>query len=101
MDRVSVGARYSAPVQAGPGVHPASYTMGTESFPGVKRPGRGADHPPPSKRRGRERVELYLYLPSGPSWPAIGRTLPYCVFPEVVTPVWTVRPLVQLVVGDV
>jgi hypothetical protein len=28
--------------------HPASYTMGTGSFPGVKRPGRGADHPPPS-----------------------------------------------------
>jgi hypothetical protein len=25
---------------------PASYTMGTESFPGVKRPGRGDDHPP-------------------------------------------------------
>jgi hypothetical protein len=23
-------------------------TMGTGSFPGVKRPGRGADHPPPS-----------------------------------------------------
>jgi hypothetical protein len=31
----------------GPGVHPASYTMGTGSLPGVKRPGRGADHPPP------------------------------------------------------
>ena len=28
--------------------HPASYsvTMGTGSFPGVKRPERGADHPP-------------------------------------------------------
>jgi hypothetical protein len=25
-----------------------SCTMGTGSFPGVKRPGRGADHPPPS-----------------------------------------------------
>jgi hypothetical protein len=23
-------------------------TMGTGSIPGVKRPGRGADHPPPS-----------------------------------------------------
>ena len=40
------GARFSAPVQTGPGVHPASYTMGTESLPGVKRPGRGVDHPP-------------------------------------------------------
>jgi hypothetical protein len=34
-------------VQTGPGAHPASCTMGTESFSEVKRPGRGADHPPP------------------------------------------------------
>ena len=42
------GARFSTPVQTGPGAHPASCTMGTGSFPGVKRPGRGVDHPPPS-----------------------------------------------------
>ena len=42
------GARFSAPVQTGPEAHPASYTMGTGSFPGVKRTGRGVDHPPPS-----------------------------------------------------
>jgi hypothetical protein len=42
------GARFSAPVQTGPGAHPASCTKGTGSFLGVKRPGRGADHPPPS-----------------------------------------------------
>ena len=29
-------ARFSAPVQTGPGAHPASCTIGTESFPGVK-----------------------------------------------------------------
>jgi hypothetical protein len=29
-------ARFSAPVQTGPGAHPASCTMGIESFPGVK-----------------------------------------------------------------
>jgi hypothetical protein len=40
------GAKFSAPVQTGPGALPASYTMGTESFPGVKRPGLGIDHPP-------------------------------------------------------
>ena len=40
------GARFSAPVQDGPGAHPASYTMGTGSFPGLKRPGRDFDHPP-------------------------------------------------------
>jgi hypothetical protein len=42
-----VGARFFAPVQTGPGAHPASCTMGTGSFPGVKRPGRDADHLPP------------------------------------------------------
>ena len=35
-DRIQVEARFSAPVQTGPGAHPASCTMGTGSFPGVK-----------------------------------------------------------------
>jgi hypothetical protein len=37
-------------VQTGSGAHPASYTVGAEgSFPGGKaRPGRDADHSPPS-----------------------------------------------------
>jgi len=35
-DRILVGARFSAPVQTGPGTHPASSTMGSRSFPGVK-----------------------------------------------------------------
>ena len=39
-------ARFSAPVETCPGAHPASYTMGTGSFPKVKRPGCGVDHPP-------------------------------------------------------
>ena len=39
------GARFSAPVQTGPGAYPASRTMGTGYLPGLKRPGRGADHP--------------------------------------------------------
>ena len=30
------GARFSAPVQTGPGAHPASCTVGTGSFQGVK-----------------------------------------------------------------
>ena len=42
------GAKYPAPVQAGPETHPASYTMGTESLPGLKRPASGVDHPPQS-----------------------------------------------------
>ena len=47
-DRVPMRARFSAPVQTGSKAHSASYTMGTGSFPGVKRPGRGVDHPPQS-----------------------------------------------------
>ena len=40
-DRIPVwGRRFSAPVQTGPEAHPASCTMGTGSFPGV-RCGRG------------------------------------------------------------
>jgi len=35
-----VGARFSAPVQTGPGAHPVSCTMGTGFFSGVKS-GRG------------------------------------------------------------
>jgi len=34
--------------RSAPEAHPASYTMGTESFPEVKRSGRGVDHPPPN-----------------------------------------------------
>jgi hypothetical protein len=36
--------------------------MGTGSFPGVKRPGRDADHPPQSKRRSYERVGVIPLL---------------------------------------
>ena len=42
------GARFSASVQTGPGAHPASCAMGTGFFRGIKRPGRGAYHPPPT-----------------------------------------------------
>ena len=41
-----LGVRFSAPFQTGPEAHPAFYTMGTVSFPGVKLPERGVDHPP-------------------------------------------------------
>jgi hypothetical protein len=71
-----VGSRFSAPIQTGPGAYPASCTMGTGSFPGVKRLGRGAERPPLSKYRGHETVGLYLYSPSGPLWPVMGEPLP-------------------------
>ena len=74
-DRIPVGARFSAPVQTGSEAHPTSYTMGTGSFPGVKRSGRGVDHPLLSNAEVEERIELHLYSPSGPSWPVLGRPL--------------------------
>ena len=45
------------------------------SFPGVKRPGRGVNYPPPSSAEVKERVELYLFFPSGLSKPLLGQTL--------------------------
>jgi hypothetical protein len=42
-------------------------------FPGVKRPGRGVNHPRVSSTEVKERVEVYLYSTSGPSWPVLGR----------------------------
>jgi len=75
-DRIQVGARFSAPVQTGPGAHPATYTMGTGSFLGVKQPERVIDHPPPYSAEVKERVELYLNSPSGRLWPVLRLTLP-------------------------
>jgi len=59
-DRKPVGTRIFAPVQTDPGDHQASYTMGTGSFPGVKRLGRGVNHPPTSSVEVKERVDLYF-----------------------------------------
>jgi len=56
---------FSAAVQTDPEAHPASCTMGTGSFPGVNQPESGVDHPPPLRAEVKERVELYLYSPSG------------------------------------
>jgi hypothetical protein len=67
------GARFSAPVQTGPGAHPASCTMGTGSFPGVKS-GRGmtlTPHP--------------LLVP----WSRKDRAIPPL-------PLWTARPVQSL-----
>jgi len=50
-DWIPMGARFSTPVQTGPVAHPDSYTMGTGYFPGLKRPGRGDDHPPHLQQR--------------------------------------------------
>jgi hypothetical protein len=46
-------------------------------FPEVKRPGCGVNHLTLSSAEVKERVQLHLYVPSGPSWLAIGRNLLY------------------------
>ena len=47
------------------------------SAPGVMWPECGVDHPLPSSGEVKERIKLYLYSPSGPSWPVLGQTLPF------------------------
>ena len=59
------GAKFSTPVQTGPGAHPASCTMGTVSFPRVKS-GRGVTLTPhpllvPWSRKGRAIPLLSLW----------------------------------------
>jgi hypothetical protein len=60
----SFGARFSTPVQTGPGAHPASCTVGTGSFPGVAS-GWGVTLIPYPLLvpRSENRVKLYLYSP--------------------------------------
>ena len=72
-DRISVGMRYSAPVQTGPGAHPASCTMGSGSFPGVKS-GQGVTLTP----------HPLLVL-----WSWKGSAIP-------LLPLWAVRPVQSL-----
>jgi hypothetical protein len=87
-DRIPVGARFSAPVQTGPGAHPASYTMGTGSFPGVKRPGRGVDHPPPYSAEVRA-------IPLLPVWAFVT-----CSRVNFTLPLPVITLLVEAVDGD-
>jgi len=65
------GARFSTPVQTGPGAHPTSFTTVTGYFPEVRRPERFVYHTPSSSAEVKERVELYINSLPGPSWPAV------------------------------
>jgi hypothetical protein len=66
--RVAISVHF----QTGPMDHPASYTMSTESFPGVKRPGHGADHLPHLAPRLKKEYTTTFTPPSGPSRPLLG-----------------------------
>ena len=50
------GGRFFVPVQADPVAHPASCTIGSGSFPGVKRPGFSDDRPHTSTAEVKEKV---------------------------------------------
>ena len=79
-NRMPVGARLSAPIQTGPGTHPAPCTRGSGSLSGKKgvmKSGLGVVHPFPSSAEIKERLELQLYSPSGSSQPGMGRTLTF------------------------
>ena len=71
------GRRDYPPVQTGTGAHPAPWTMDTGSFPRVKRPGRGVNHPTPASAEVKEEVKLYINSPSVPSWQVMGWTLTF------------------------
>ena len=58
-----------------PRAHPTSSTMTIGAFPQVKWPRLGAHQPPSSNTEFKERAELYLYFPSGSSWPVLERNL--------------------------
>ena len=62
----------SARVQTEPKAHPTSYAIVSGSFSGVRRPGRGVDHPPPYRAEVKESVELILYSLFGSSWIPLG-----------------------------
>jgi len=68
-----MAARFSAPVQTGPGAHPASCAVGTGSLPGVKS-GQGVTLTPHP-----------LLVP----WSRKGRAIP-------LLPLWAVRPVQSL-----
>ena len=102
------GARFSAPVQTGPGTHPASCTMGTDSFPGVKS-GRVVtltSHPllaipiPPYGPYGlyRPSVPVQYSYTSTPPMGCMACTEPQCLYSTAIPllPLWAVRPVQTL-----
>jgi hypothetical protein len=69
-DRIPVGARFSAPVQTGP---PSFLYNGYRVFPGGKlRPGRAADHLPPSSAVVMEEYSYTSTHPLGQTGPVTG-----------------------------
>ena len=81
--------RFFAPVQNGLGTHPASRTMRTWSFQGVKWRGVGADQPPPSSAEVTNVLKSYLRHP-----PCLRRHfMGWHLYWQKFTPVWLFTPL--------
>jgi hypothetical protein len=51
------------------------------SSPGVRRPGRGVNHPSQSSDEVEERVELHIYITYGSLRPVLGRTYTFTFSP--------------------
>jgi hypothetical protein len=81
-DRIPVVRDFPPPSRSvlGPTEPPIKWVLGLISG-GVKRPGRGVNHPPLSSTEVKERVKLYFYSSSGPLWPLVGWTLPFALPP--------------------
>ena len=116
-DRIPVGPRFSALVQTDTGVHTASCTIGTGSFPGVKC-GRGVrlnPHPLPVPWSRKSRAipllptmgrtactePQCLYSTAIPLLPTMGCTActqPQCLYSTAIPllPLWAVRPVQSL-----
>jgi len=72
------GQDFPQSIQTGLGAHPVSYSVGSTCLRGIKQPGHGLDHPPPSSADVKEGEELYLHSPFGPSWPVLEGTCCSC-----------------------
>jgi hypothetical protein len=78
-ERNLVGAKFSTPVQAGPGAHPVSCTMSTGSLsPGVNDVVSGVVYPPPFSAKVKEWSSTST--PPGTSWPVLGSILPFLLY---------------------
>jgi hypothetical protein len=72
-DRIS--KRRDFPHSSRPALGPTQPPDTGSVSPGVKRLGRSVEHPRPSGAEVKERVELYIYSHSRPSWPVTGYIL--------------------------